>query len=349
MDKRISLKDIAQKVGVSTALVSYVLNNQKEGRIKKEVAQKIRDTAKALNYRTNQIARSLKMSKTFTIGLIVSNISNPFSSGLARIIEDEADKQHYTVIFGSSDENATKFAKLVDTFLNRQVDGLIIAPPVGADEQIEYIHQQAIPFVLIDRIFPGIPTSYAALDNYEAAFHATEHVIKGGAQRPAMVNYETGLFHLQERTRGYKEALQHYNITFEEDWLKYVDISNNKPQIEQTIYELLNLNEPVDSILFGSNSITNHAVKYINTLPLKVPDDLALISFDETEALDLFYAPITCVKQPLQEMGQQAINILLDNIHKKSEGLQQVNLKAELIKRASTKDVDITEFAMEQL
>ncbi len=349
MDKKISLKDIAKKVGVSTALVSYVLNNQKEGRIKKEVAQKIRDTAKALNYRTNQIARSLKMSKTFTVGLIVSNISNPFSSGLARIIEDEADKQNYTVIFGSSDEKAAKFSKLVDTFLTRQVDGLIIAPPVGADDQIKYIQQQEVPFVLIDRVFPGIPTSYAALDNCEAAYRATEYIIKGGARRPAMLNYETGLFHLQERTRGYQKALHDNQIPFEEDRLKLVDISNIKTQIEQAIQELLSLSEPADAILFGSNSITNYAVKYINTLPLKVPDDLALISFDETEALDLFYAPITCIKQPLQEMGKQAIHILLDHIHKKNEDLQQISLKAELIKRASTKEVEMSEVASEPL
>ena len=347
MDKRISLKDIAQKVGVSTALVSYVLNNQKENRIKKEVAQKIRDTAKALNYRTNQIARSLKMSKTFTIGLIVSNISNPFSSGLARIIEDEADKQNYTVIFGSSDENVIKFTKLVDTFLNRQVDGLIVAPPAGADEQIKYIQQQGIPFVLIDRIFPATPTSYAALDNFEAAYRATEYIIKGGSQRPVMINYETGLFHLNERTRGYKAALKDYHLTFQEDWLKEVDLSNNRAQIEQAIHEVVSMKEPADAILFGSNSITNYAVKCINTLPLKVPDDLALISFDETEALDLFYAPITCIKQPLYEMGKQAINILLDDIHKKSEGLQQINLKAELIKRASTKEVEMNDFVLE--
>src|SRR5205085_9380454 len=126
MIKKPSLKDIAQKVGVSTALVSYVLNNQKEGRIGKEVAQKIRDTATELNYRTNQIAKSLKTNKTFTIGLIVADISNPFSSGLARKIEEEADRNNYTVIFGSSDENAIRSNKLIDTFLNRQVDGLII-------------------------------------------------------------------------------------------------------------------------------------------------------------------------------------------------------------------------------
>src|SRR5690349_17547308 len=128
MRKKTSLKDIAQTVGVSTALVSYVLNNQKEGRISKAVAQKIRDTAKLLNYTTNQIARSLKTNKTFTIGLIVSDISNPFSSGLARIIEDEAEKHHYTVIFASSDEQAERSSRLVNVLLNRQVDGFILAP-----------------------------------------------------------------------------------------------------------------------------------------------------------------------------------------------------------------------------
>lgn len=337
MDKRISLKDIAQKVGVSTALVSYVLNNQKENRIKKEVAQKIRDTAKALNYRTNQIARSLKMSKTFTLGLIVSNISNPFSSGLARIIEDEADKQKYTVIFGSSDENETKFSKLVDTFLNRQVDGLIIAPPDGADEQITYLQQQNIPFVLIDRYFPAVPTSYVVLDNFEAAQRATQFIIDGGAKRPAMITYETGLTHIKDRTAGYQKALEDNGIPFAESRLKTVNISNVKQQIEDAVYAVLYNIEPADAILFGSNSITNHAVKYINMLPVKIPKDVALISFDETESLDLFYAPITYIKQPLREMGKEAIAVLLKIIEAKEDKFEKVLLHGELVIKKSTK------------
>ncbi len=135
MKKKVSQKDIARKVGVSTALVSYVLNNLKEGRINKVVAQKIRETAKELNYRTNQIARSLKMNKTFTIGLIVADISNSFFSSLARIIEDEADKKNYTVIFGSSDENAQKSWKLINALVDRQVDGFIIAPAENTESQ----------------------------------------------------------------------------------------------------------------------------------------------------------------------------------------------------------------------
>lgn len=338
MDKRTSLKDIAQKVGVSTALVSYVLNNQKEGRIKKEVAQRIRDTAKALNYRTNQIARSLKTSKTFTIGLIVSNISNPFSSGLARIIEDEADKQKYTVIFGSSDENTSKFSKLVDTFVTRQVDGLIVAPPDGAEEEVKYLQKQNIPFVLIDRYFPQVNTSYVVLDNVEAACRATEYIIKGGSKRPAMITYDTHLSHLQDRIEGFKKALEANGLPFDEKRLKLVDISNKKDQIENAVHEVLyNPAQPADAILFGSNSITNHAIKYINRLPVRIPQDVAIISFDETDFLDLFYAPVTYVKQPLQEMGRGAVAVLLDMINKKEEELQQIHLNGELVIKKSTK------------
>src|SRR5579872_4860995 len=109
MTRKILLKDIALKAGVSTTLVSYVINNKKENRINKETARKIRDIASALNYRPNQVAKSLKTKKTFTVGVIVADISNPFSANLVRILEDEAEKYNYTVIFGSSDENIQKF------------------------------------------------------------------------------------------------------------------------------------------------------------------------------------------------------------------------------------------------
>jgi LacI family transcriptional regulator len=183
MKKKASLKDIAQKVGVSIALVSYVLNNKKEGRINKDVALKIKDTAKQLNYKTNQIAKSLKTNKTYTIGLVVSDISNPFSSSLARIIEDEANKNNYTVIFGSSDEDANKSLKLIDTFLNKQVDGLIIAAAENTASQIQYLQEEGIPFVLIDRYFPELKTSFIALDNYQAAHEAVEHLIEKVVQK----------------------------------------------------------------------------------------------------------------------------------------------------------------------
>lgn len=334
--KKISLKDIANRVGVSTALVSYVLNNQKEGRISKEVAQKIRDTAKQLNYRTNQVARSLKTNKTYTIGLIVADISNPFFSALARIIEDEADNNNYTVIFGSSDENSKKSEKLMETFLNRQVDGLIIAPPENSESQIQYLLEQDIPFVLIDRYFPDIKTNCVVIDNYTAAYNAVKHFIDIGRKKIGMITFSSSIFTIEERTRGYLSAMKQNGIKFQEKWLKELNANNSRKCVEKAIHELLDGSDPVDALLFSTNQLAAWGLKHINSLPLTVPDDLAIISFDETEALDLFYSPITYIKQPLQELGRAATKILLDNFGKKCETVQ-LSLPAELIIRESTK------------
>jgi LacI family transcriptional regulator len=335
LGKKPSLKDIANEVGVSTALVSYVLNNRKEDRISKQIAQKIRDVAQRLNYRPNQIAKSLKTSKTFTIGLIVADIANPFSSTLARIVEDEANKFNYTVIFGSSDENLQKSAKVIDTLLNRQVDGLIISPPAGSETQMLELQSQGVPFVLLDRYFPTVKSNYVALNNYAAARMASEHLIESGCKRIGMINYETTLFHLQERKRGYVTTLKKHKMPFKKSWLRQVDISNNKSEIEKAVKDLLNAAEPVDGLIFTSNIIAAHALKFINTLAVKVPDDLAIVSFDETEALDLFYAPLTYIKQPLREMGAMATKILLENIASNNR-ITQVDMEPQLMVRASS-------------
>lgn len=335
MGKKVSQKDIAKEVGVSTALVSYVLNNLKEERISKEIASKIREVAQKLNYRPNQIAKSLKTSKTYTIGLIVADISNPFSSSLARIVEDEVNKFNYTVIFGSSDENAQKAARVVDALLNRQVDGLIISPPSQSEKLIQDLQKQDIPFVLLDRYFPEIKTNYVVLNNYEAAFMATKHLTDSGCERIGFVTYNTELFHLQERKRGYSAAIKEAKLSSKKSWIKKIGISNNQKEIEKAVKELLNLPEPVDALLFASNIIAAYGLRYINTLSLRVPKDISIVSFDETEALDLFYAPLTYIKQPLQEMGQMATKILLECIGCNNK-VTQVDMEAQLVVRASS-------------
>src|SRR4030095_1859034 len=288
--KKVSLKDIANKVGVSTALVSYVLNNQKEGRIRKEVAQKIRDTAKQLNYRANLTARSLKTNKTFTIGLVVADISNPFFSALARIIEDAADRDNYTVIFGSYDESPKKSAKLIETFLDRQVDGLIISPPENSEQQVESLMRENFPFVLIDRYFPGLKTNYVAIDNHKAAYEAVKHFIVKGRKRIGMITHKSSIFTISERTRGYKTALNEAGISFEKKWLKELSGEDFINSVETAIDELLKGTSRIDALLFGSNTLAVAGLKHLNSIGVKVPGELAIISFDETEAFDLFYA-----------------------------------------------------------
>lgn len=334
--KKTSLKDIAQAVGVSTALVSYVLNNQKKNRISQEIAQKIRQVAQAMNYQPNQIAQSLKTNRTRTLGLIVADIANPFSSSLARIIEDEADQHNYTVIFGSSDENAQKCQKLITTFLNRQVDGLLIAPPEGSEAQIAELQQRGTPFVLIDRCFPHLKTNYVTLDNYQAIYSAVQHLIDQGYQRIGMVTFKTALFHINERARGYQNALSDYRLSFRKSWLKAVSVDNPGAEAGRAVQELTTGRNPVEALVFASNTLTLAGLKRLNVANVRVPDDVAVVGFDETEAYDLFYAPPTYIRQPLPEIGQLATRMLLEALAANNR-TTQANVAATLVVRASTR------------
>ncbi|HVG15268.1 MAG TPA: LacI family DNA-binding transcriptional regulator [Chitinophagaceae bacterium] len=334
MIKKVSLKDIAKKVGVSVALVSYVLNDQKTDRISKETAIKIKEAALKLNYRGNFIARSLKTNKTFTIGLIVADISNPFFSGLARIIEDEAAKNGYTVIIGSSDENVEKSKKLINVLLDHQVDGFIIAPTEGSEGQVALLQKLNIPVVLIDRNFPKLKTAYIIIDNYLAAYKATSHIINTGRTRIGMITFTTKLLNLTERKKGFLDALKANNIRLNKQWIKEINILEPEAAVKKAIGELISLKPSVDAIFFTNNILSTHGLIYINSLSVRVPDDISIVSFDESVASDLFYAPVTHIKQPLQKIGQGAIDALMDLLQGKK--VSNIQLKAELIVRKST-------------
>ncbi|MBG9374941.1 substrate-binding domain-containing protein [Panacibacter sp. DH6] len=330
MKKKVSLKDIAQKVGVSIALVSYVLNNKNEKRISKDVATKIRETAAALNYRANQIAKSLKTNKTNTIGLIVSDIANPFSSSLARIIEDEADKYGYTVIFGSSDEDAEKSKKLIDTLTNRQVDGLIIAPADDTVEQVKMLVQEGFPFVLVDRYFPEVQTNYVALDNFKAAQTATGQLLHAGFKNIGLITYKSTLHNLQERKTGYIATLKAHGREVKKHHIKEIGYHETGPGVEKAMQQLLGGKDVVDAILFGSNILALQGVKYINARGLRVPENVGVIMFDESEALSLYSPPISYIKQPMESLGKTAVNMLLESIARNNK-TSQVKLDGELV------------------
>ena len=335
MKRKVSLKDIAQQVGVSTALVSYVLNGQeKEKRVGEEIAVKIRKAAKELNYQPNQLAKSLKSGKTHTIGLIVADIANPFSANMARIIEDEAKQHKYNVVFGSSDENAEKAWDLMKVLLNRQIDGFIIAPTEHAEEQVRYLQEHHIPFVLIDRYFPGVPANYVALDNFKAAYEGVEHLIKKGYKRIGMINYRSGLHHLQERTRAYHQALQDYNLPADDSWCREVNEDILKEDMDQHLQALLLTGQPVEALFLASNKIAINGLKFINEHKLRVPEDVAVIGFDETDAYDLFYRPVTHIRQPMAEIGRKAVQALLQLIAG-NPAPTQLNLAATLVVKES--------------
>ena len=200
---RISLKDIANRAGVSTSLVSFVLNGkQKQHRIKDEVAQRIKEIAKELNYKPNAAAKSLRNGRSRTIGVVVSDISNPFFAHLARHIEASAERHGYSVHFASSDESAQRTAVLVDNMLNKGVDCIVLVPCEGSDATVKELMDKNIPLVLLDRYIPGINTNYVCLNNRQAAYDATCHLIDEGFRRIGMIAYGVQLKHMTDRIEG---------------------------------------------------------------------------------------------------------------------------------------------------
>jgi LacI family transcriptional regulator len=335
MRKKASLKDIANRLGVSTALVSYVLNNKKEGRISKEIAARIRDVARELKYTTNQIAKSLKTNKSNTIGLVVSDISNPFFSTLAHIIQEEAGRYGFTVISGSSDEQAEKSQQLVNVLIDRQVEGLIFAASEGSEHQVLDLMDTGTPLVLIDRYFPDLEVSHVAIDNFTASFEAVKHLLTCGIQRIAVIAHDTSLYHTKQRIEGYRHALETSGFSFDENLIIKVPAIHRGEEVKTAVDRLLALPEPASGVLFTSSVLSTAALKYLNTLSVKVPDQLNIISFDESDAAYLFYAPLTHIRQPLEQMGKLATSMLIDIINGSKE-IRKVNLPAELVLGRST-------------
>lgn len=337
MSKRVSLKDIANKVGVSTALVSYVLNGlEKEKRVGPEVVKRIREVAGDLNYKPNQIARSLRKGSTNTIGLIVADIANPFFGQLARIVEDEAGKHKYTVIIGSSDENCIKSASLIETFLDRQVDGFIIVPSEGCNQEIESLVNKEIPVVLADRFLPELSTSYIVLDNFGATYEAVNHLVAKGYKNIALIAYKSSLVHMQERIRGYSEAMKDNHL---EQAIQIKELSYNrvKEDIEEGVSKLFDGNNQPDAMIFSTNALSISGLYALKKHKIKVPEDMAIIGFDGNEAFDFFYSPLTYIEQPIEEMGKESVRVLLDQIKGSKENVQ-IELKHRLILRESTGD-----------
>jgi len=319
MDKRISMKDIANKVGVSIALVSYVMNGQeKKKRVGAEIVKKIRQAAEDLNYQPNQIARSLRIGSTKTIGLIVADIANPFFGHLARIIEDEASNFGYTVVFGSSDEDDFKSEALINTLLNRQVDGFIIVPAENTINQMRNLIKKKFPVVFLDRYFPEINASYIVLDNYQATFEASAHLFKKGYRQICLIAYKSSLIHMQERIRGYKEAMSAFGI-MDNCCVKEIRFDQSQKDMENVFDEMIVEEKKTDAFIFATNALSVSGLICAKKNNIAVPRDVAFIGFDGGDCFDLYHSPLTYVKQPMEEMGKEAFRVLLDLINGSSK------------------------------
>ncbi|MGB5436993.1 MAG: LacI family DNA-binding transcriptional regulator [Maribacter sp.] len=335
--KKIFLKDIAEELNLSKTAVSLVLNNRgDENKISQDTQKRILDFAQKNNYRPNQMARGLSLGKSETIGLIVPNISDIFYARIAHHIERKAKEFGYNVVFSSSNENPTLEKELIYSMLNRQVDGLIIASTQKNKEEILKLKEADFPFVLIDRHYPDIKTNYVIVDNFGGAQNMTQHLLKNGRTKIGLISIKSELDAMQQRRLGYETALIAGGLKIDDQIIKELDPFEYQSTMKGAIKDMVKGPKGVDAIVFTTHYLAASGLRELRSLHIKVPNEVAMISFDELGAFDLVEPPITASKQPVDEIGNLAVGILVNDIEKKDLKIEhQRILKTQFLVRKS--------------
>ncbi|MBN1457104.1 MAG: LacI family DNA-binding transcriptional regulator [Sedimentisphaerales bacterium] len=334
---RITLKDIARDVGVSTTTVSRVLAGKaRKYRICDQTAKKVLSSAKKHNFKPNLSARALKLRKTYTIGVVVSDITNPFFASIAQSIELEARKQDYAIVLCDSGEDIFTEIECVELLRNRDVDGLIVSPVGEESNHLENICKEKLPLVLLDRYFPDLTIPYVACDSYTASQEAVSYLIKCGHHKIACIQGRVETISNKNRIAGYKKALRSNGIKLNNNFIIGDDFGEASGYLSMKL--LLNQSPAPTAVLALSNPISLGALRAIREKDLKIPDDISIIAFDEQLYSKYLATPMTTIEQKNSEMGQVAVQLLIKQIKaKRYSSNKGILLPCNFIQRDSVK------------
>lgn len=334
--QKVNIVDIAKKAGVSISTVSRVLNGKaEEFRISEKSQQKIRDTARKLNYVPNQFAANLKSGKSNTIALLIPSLTNPFFADIASDINAEVRNRGYITIIGDSDEKVDVENEELLQMQSRNIEGLVIAPVNQNWKQLKDLYDQGLPIVCIDRYFENLDIPYVSTDNYEGAVMATKHLLEHGHRNIACIQGVPESVPNQLRIKGYQDAMASAGIGESKILGNEFTIQNGYKEMKL----LLQQKERPTAIFALSNTIAIGCIKAIREENLSIPDDISLISFDDHPFLDYLASPLTCVTQPTREICRIAIKYLFFMLQNKEVTQRQVLLKPELKYRRSVKRI----------
>ncbi len=260
-----------------------------------------------LGYRPNKAAASLRSGRFYTIGMIASDISNQFFADIARYIENAAYEYNYTLLFGSSDEKAEKLERIIDTFIGNGVEGLIVAPSADSEHIIRKVIDAGIPTVLLDRQFEGLDAGRVMLNNVKAGRMGVEHLYGSGYRKIEMISYSLGISSLLEREQGYRETMHHYGLDSYAR-IHYTVYGHAREDVIRIIDDAVR--RGVEAFLLPTNTLTTFSLQALDALRLTIPDDLALICFDEIEIFSLYHMTITHITQSTRELGERSFEML---------------------------------------
>lgn len=332
--KRVTIKDVAREAGVSVTLVSFVMNAKvaEDGTLdcpaNPDTAARILEIAKRLGYRRNSAAASLRSGRSNSIAVITTDISNKFFAGVSRQIEDTAFKYGYNVLFASSDEKSEKLEGLLDSLVAQNIDGIILAPVEGSEAAIRKVVDANLPVVLLDRDIQGLDeVGKVFLDDKEAGKMAVNYFTAKGMKKIEMVSYSLKISSIAERENGYVSAMKSAGLA------KYTNVHHTTyDTLEQDAEKIVEdiLARKVEAVFLPTYSLAASILITLKRKDVKVPEDIAIMAFDNSNIYNLYQETIPHIIQPLKDLGEKSVETLLNLIEKK-EGEKTFILKPTLV------------------
>jgi DNA-binding LacI/PurR family transcriptional regulator len=326
-----TLKEVADRAGVSTATVSRVLNGYPY--IKDNTRKRVLKAIKDLEYRPSRVARRLRKRGAQILGLVIADISNPYYSAVIQSIENIAYANKYSMLLCNSSEEPERERMYLDVLLEEQVAGVIISPVDELSTSCKAFIDQGIPIVAIDRRFRNLDFNSVLVDNVMGAFDATNHLIQLGHQRIGLIAGPSHLTTGRERQEGYEKAIVEKDLDLDKNLIRNGDF---KQKSGYTItLELLQMRDAPTAIFVSNNLMTLGALNAIHDLGLRIPQDVAIVGFDDLSWAPSLNPPLTAVAQPTHELGKWAANLLLQGVAGNSKEPVEIILKPSLIVRES--------------
>jgi LacI family transcriptional regulator len=314
----ITIKDIARALGLSTSTVSRALRGSYE--ISAETRKLVLEYAEKLNYRPNPIALSLKEKRSRSIGIVVCEIANNFFSQVINGIESVAYKKGYYVIISQSHESFEREVANTQYLASRSVDGLLISLSTETTDfsHLNKLHDKGLPIVFFDRVTEEMPTHKVIANNFNGAYQATEHLIRSGFRKIAHLTISPHLSITKERLAGYKAALADAKLPFDESLVKYCKYGGLiGSETEEAVDSLLGSANRPDAIVAASDKLSTGALATLAKRKVRVPEEMAIVGFTNSLLTDIFHPALTSVRQPAFEMGQVAMELLIQLIEAK--------------------------------
>ena len=324
----VSLKDIAQTLNLSKTAVSWILAGKgKERRFSQATINRVLQYAKEINYQPNLLARSLSLGYTDTIGLIIPALGDTYYSQLAYAIETEAEKHHFILTICSSEGDGEREDHLIKALKAKRVDGLLIVPSKKSNLGVLSLIKEEFPFVLIDRFYPELKTNYIIVNNEQSSQQLVTHLIEKGSRKIALMTADVHLLVMKMRLDGYYSALNDADISFDSRLLKVISRKNYAEDIIHALDELFAEVPDVDSFYFTTHYLALETLRYFINHNIDYRNKFNLACFHDTYALDILAPDMAVSRMPIEEMGKQAISILLQNIRKTATDVKGIVVK----------------------